>query len=156
MEISGKPTIHPSLFISGKIAGYFTWLVLVLALSGYSDLRQSSGLWVDYSAYVALSAGFILVLISSLTMGRSIRIGLPSGETSLRTGGIYRFSRNPMYLGVHLITLAAMLLTLKWWVIIPGIFSVYAYHQITLGEEKFLEERFGNEYLQYKKSTRRY
>lgn len=156
MEISGKPTVHPFLFAGGKIAGYFAWLNLVLVLSGYSGLRHSAGSWVDYSAYFALVAGFSLVLISSLSLGRSIRIGLPTGETSLRTNGIYSLSRNPMYLGVHLVTLAAILLTLKWWVILPGIFSIYAYHQIVLGEERFLEQRFGTPYSLYKKSTRRY
>lgn len=156
MEISGKPTVHPFLFIGGKAAGYFTWLMLVLALSVCSGLRQSTGPWVDYAACATLSAGFILILISSLTLGRSIRIGLPTVETSLRTNGIYSLSRNPMYLGVHLVTLAAILFTLKWWIILPGIFSIYAYHQIVLGEERFLEQRFGTPYSLYKKSTRRY
>ena len=95
-------------------------------------------------------------MASSAALGRSIRIGLPTEDTTLRTGGIYRFSRNPMYLGVHLVTLAAMLITLKWWVALPGLFSIAVYHLIVLGEEKFLEERFGKAYLDYKQHTRRY
>ena len=156
MEVTGKPTIHPVWFISGKAAGYFTWVVLTLSMAGVSGLRQGYGPGFDAASIVALLAGAAFIVASSASLGRSIRIGLPTEETTLRTGGIYRFSRNPMYLGVHLVTLAAMLITLKWWVALPGLFSIAVYHLIVLGEEKFLEERFGKDYLEYKQQTRRY
>jgi protein-S-isoprenylcysteine O-methyltransferase Ste14 len=41
-------------------------------------------------------------------------------------------------------------------VIILGIYSIITYHLIILGEEKFLEERFGDEYFSYKNKVRRY
>lgn len=156
VEISGKATIHPALFISGKAAGFFTWLILALALTGMENLHQKAGRSIDYVSFIVLITGTGWVLISSLTLGRSIRIGLPVEKTVLRTSGVYRYSRNPMYLGVHLITLAAMLYTLKWWVIIPGFFSIFVYHMIVKGEERFLEDRFGEAYRQYREKTRRY
>jgi len=61
-----------------------------------------------------------------------------------------------MYLGVHLITLAVMLFTLKWWTVLPGLFSFYVYHLIVKGEEVFLGERFGEAYSAYRSQTRRY
>lgn len=156
MKVTGKPTVHPVLFVGGKMAGYFTWIILILSLAGVSGLRQNAGLVFDYATYVALGVGVVIILFSSFTLGRSISIGLPTQDTVLQTRGIYRFSRNPMYAGVHLVTLAAMLITLKWWVILPGLFSFYTYHRIILGEEKFLEGRFGPDYLQYKHKIRRY
>ena len=156
MEVSGKPTVHPALFIGGKTAGYFTWVVLVIALTGIPGLQYTAGKGLDFATSILLFAGFVLILISSFTLGRSIRIGLPTNDTVLRTSGIYRYSRNPMYLGLHLVTLAAMLVVPEWWVAAPGLFSYFAYHRIVLGEEKFLGERFGQEYLIYKQNTRRY
>ena len=156
MEVTGKPTVHPLLFVGGKMAGYFTWIILILSLAGVSGLRQNIDPAFDYAAYLTLAMGVVIVLFSSYCLGRSIRIGLPTEETVLKTRGIYRFSRNPMYLGVHLVTFAAMLITLKWWVILPGLFSFYTYHRIVLGEEKFLEGRFGSDYLNYKQKIRRY
>ena len=156
MEVSGKPTIQPVWFISGKAAGYFTWGVLALVMAGVPGLRQESGHDFDTASFVSLFAGIAFIIASSAILGRSIRIGLPTEETTLRTSGIYRYSRNPMYLGVHLVTLAAMFITLKWWVVLPGVFSIAVYHLIVLGEEKFLEERFGHDYLEYKQQTRRY
>jgi len=156
MEISGKPTIHPFLFISGKTSGYLTWLILVLALTGVLSLHQSSGKLFDYIAFICLAAGAELIIMSSFKLGRSMRIGLPTEQTNLKTRGIYQLSRNPLYIGAHLITLASILYTLSWWVALLGIYSYYVYHLIILGEERFLESRFGNEYLDYKSNVRRY
>lgn len=156
MEVSGKPTVHPALFISGKAAGYFAWGVLFLALTGVSGLKPAEEGYLFLVSQAMLFMGIAFILASSFTLGRSIRIGLPTEETVLRTSGIYRFSRNPMYLGVHLVTLTAILITLKWWVALPGLFSIAVYHLIVLGEEKFLEQRFGKDYLDYKQQTRRY
>jgi protein-S-isoprenylcysteine O-methyltransferase Ste14 len=83
-------------------------------------------------------------------------LGLPTEKTILKTNGIYRFSRNPMYFGFNLLTIASMLYWININVIILGIYSIIIYHLIILGEEKFLEERFGDEYFSYKKIVRRY
>jgi len=156
MEVSGKPTIHPFLFITGKASGYIAWLILAIALSGVGYFHQSSGKVYDYIAFSCLFAGALIVFLSSFTLGRSLRIGLPTEQTRLKTKGIYILSRNPLYLGAHLITLASVLYTLIWWVALLAIFSYYVYHLIILGEERFLESRFGSEYLDYKNKVRRY
>ena len=156
MEFSGKATIHPILFITGKASGYITWLILVLALVDVANLHQSFGRVYDYIALICSLAGVLLIFLSSFSLGRSIRIGLPTEETTLKTKGIYQFSRNPMYVGAHLITLSSVFYTLNWWVALLGIYSYFVYHLIILGEERFLESRFGSEYLDYKKRVRRY
>lgn len=156
MEVAGKSTIHPALFIAGKGAGYFAWVSMVMVLTGVIQVRQKGGIDLNYIAYPVLFTGIILIFISSFTLGKSIRIGLPTEKTVLKTKGIYRFSRNPMYLGVHLVTLAAMLVIPLWWVVLPGLFSYYVYHRIVLNEEIFLLDRFGNEYIGYKFKVRRY
>ena len=65
-------------------------------------------------------------------------------------------SRNPMYPGFNLVTLASMIYTSNLIVIGFGVFSIVTYHQIILEEEKFLTERFGEQYLAYKKTVHRY
>jgi protein-S-isoprenylcysteine O-methyltransferase Ste14 len=70
--------------------------------------------------------------------------------------GIYRISRNPMYVGLHLLTLSSMVYTLHPLIILAGFFSFLVYHLIILGEEKFLAGRFGAPYLKYKQKVRRY
>lgn len=156
IEIGGSPTLPLWIFIGGKAAGYFTWILLIAGFLGLEGARLYPSAFSTTATYLLLAPGLGFILISSFTLGKDIRIGLPTLKTVLHTRGIYQLSRNPMYIGVHLITLAAVAYTLQWWVAIPGAISLYVYHKIVLGEEKFLEERFGDAYLNYLQKTRRY
>jgi len=109
-----------------------------------------------YGAYAAFVAGIAFVVLSSINLGKSTRLGLPGEDTVLKTGGIYKFSRNPMYVGFNCFTLSSMLYTSNPFVDIAGIYSIVIYHFIIRGEEKFLLERFGAAYIEYKSRVRRY
>jgi protein-S-isoprenylcysteine O-methyltransferase Ste14 len=156
MEIIGKPTINPFLFFSGKICGYTTWIILGLTVCGVKFLTIHSLILNKYLAIPLLVAGLFFSILSSVNLGHSTRLGLPAGKTSLRLSGLYKFSRNPMYVGFNLITISSMIYTLNLVVILPGLYSIFVYHLIIMGEETFLEKRFGVDYLNYKKRVRRY
>lgn len=155
-HLIGKPPIHPVLFYTGKISGYFTWAILILALSGIITVERSTFLWSTYFSYVLLIIAIGISLLSIFNLGKSTRLGLPLENTELKTNGCYRVSRNPMYLGFNMLTTAAMLYTVDIWVILPGIYSIVVYHFIIISEEKFLARRFGSEYLAYRRKVRRY
>lgn len=74
----------------------------------------------------------------------------------LNTGGIYRFSRNPMYLAYFVCFLGMALLTRSLLLFLLVVVFQAAAHWIILAEERWCEETFGAAYLQYKKSVRRY
>jgi protein-S-isoprenylcysteine O-methyltransferase Ste14 len=156
INFSGKPTISPWFYVSGKTAGYLTWLFFTLSILDTGLFNHSANRLSRILTLIFLVLGVLLIILSSVFLGNSVRIGLPLEETILKTGGIYRFSRNPMYLGIHSVTLASMAYTFSIWVILPGLYSFFVYHLIVLGEEKFLEERFGEKYLDYRQKVRRY
>jgi protein-S-isoprenylcysteine O-methyltransferase Ste14 len=156
MEIKGKPTIHPWLFYTGKTAGYLTWLIFYLSAFHFYQLRLFHSRLSDLLTMVFVAAGIIFVTLSLAFLGKSVRLGLPTEQTEFKTGGIYQISRNPMYIGLHLLTLASMVFTLHPMVLILGIFSFVVYHLIILGEERFLTERFGTAYRSYQQKVRRY
>jgi protein-S-isoprenylcysteine O-methyltransferase Ste14 len=151
MEIIGKPTIQPGLFYSGKLAGLYTWLLMMLAL--FRIIPSSGGHLV---AWVFFLAGSGFLLMASISLGKSTKVGLPSGDTQLKTAGVYQYSRNPMYVGVHLFTLAAIILRPDLLTIAAGIYSMVVHHFIIQSEEKFLAKRFGAPYLEYMGKVRRY
>jgi protein-S-isoprenylcysteine O-methyltransferase Ste14 len=81
-------------------------------------------------------------------------IGLP---TKVVYAGPYAFSRNPMYVAWTLISLGLSLAANTVWPILflPGAL-VYTHLFVVLGEERDLEQRFGDEYRRYQARVRRY
>ena len=156
MEVLGKSTINPFLFYSGKIAGYFTWIVLLLSFLNKNILTKTIPWNLDVIAYIFLIAGLFFSILSLFTLGKSTRFGIPTNKTILKTGGLYKISRNPIYFGFDLMTISSILFLLNPIIIATGVFSMLVYHLIIIGEEQFLEKAFGADYLEYKKKVRRY
>jgi protein-S-isoprenylcysteine O-methyltransferase Ste14 len=91
-----------------------------------------------------------------INLGKSTRLGLPSEATEFKNHGIYTISRNPMYAGFNLFTIASISGCANGIVALMGIYSIFIYHLIIKSEERFLEQRFGQTYSDYKKRVRRY
>jgi protein-S-isoprenylcysteine O-methyltransferase Ste14 len=89
-------------------------------------------------------------------MGDSFRLGTAREDTSLRTDGLFRMSRNPMYVGVYLTITASALYTLNPIVVLLGVFVIAVHHRIVLAEEKHLRNVFGREYSEYCSRVRQY
>jgi len=156
MDLIGKTTINPFLFYSGKISGYYTWVMLLLLLINYDAIMKISYRYNSFVAIPLLLIGLIFIILSLINLGSSTSLGLPSEQTVFKTNGLYKISRNPMYLGFNFLTMASILYTLNIYIILPGIYSIFVYHLIILGEERFLENRFGGGYKTYKMMVRRY
>ncbi len=156
MSIIGKSTINPLLYYTGKISGYIIWVFYIFSIVDLGALSNQQIYFLKISAHFLAGLGLILVLFSFKKLGDAVRIGQPSDITELKTNGIYRFSRNPIYVGFDLLSIASILYIWNILVIIAGLYSIIVYHFIIMGEEKFLEKRFNEKYLEYKKKTRRY
>ncbi len=78
-------------------------------------------------------------------------------STHLIKEGMYKYSRNPIYLGMGVILFggAMVLGSISPFVVVP-VFIIIIEKAFIVKEEKFLENIFGNEYLDYKKSVRRW
>ena len=79
-------------------------------------------------------------------------------ETSrLITSGIYSFTRNPMYLGLSSIQVAfGIYLGAYVSIFLIPSFIIYITHKQIIYEEQILEKKFGDEYINYLKSVRRW
>ena len=123
-------------------------------LGSIGILRQPSLAW--FGAVLGF-AGALLAATAQFGMGLSWRIGVPRNETNaLVTRGLYRLSRNPIYLGM-LISLAGIFfvapnaLTLSLCAVGFLVMSV----QIR-SEEEFLREKHGAAFDAYQAATRRW
>jgi protein-S-isoprenylcysteine O-methyltransferase Ste14 len=104
------------------------------------------------------AAGVVLLTYAILTLRRHGTTVLPDvGATALVTSGPYRRFRNPIYLADCLILFGAAELTKNiWFVIGAAVFAVLVTLLAILPEERHLERRFGDAYLDYKAKTRRW
>ncbi len=155
-EVAGIPSIDRFYFVAGKVAILTTWVLFVLKAvspgTGYIRFPDN----VSWFAVVVLAVGASLLVASALSLGSSMRSGLPRTSTALKTRGIYRISRNPMYLGLHLIALASCIYFPDLINVSFTIYGIYIHHKIIRHEEFFLQERFGAEWLIYSARVSRY
>lgn len=93
--------------------------------------------------------GLILCAVSIVNFAK------PSID-GLNCNGLYRVSRNPMYVSYFIYFAGCALLTQS--LLLFGIVLIFqiSSHWIILSEEKWCMEAFGEEYIQYMKKVRRY
>ena len=81
----------------------------------------------------------------------------PSETSALVTDGMYRYSRNPMYLGLVLLNIAATIFFGTWLGIITVATFIFLLNLLQIiPEEEALIDIFGEEYIGYKKKVRRW
>lgn len=120
---------------------------------GWSHLPANA----RFSGFCIGMLGNLIFLLSIICMRDSWRAGIPDKDkTKLVTAGIYRFSRNPAFLGFDLMYSGVLLMYCN---LATGFFSAFAIvmlHIQILQEEKYLACEFGAEYQEYKKLVLRY
>ncbi len=110
---------------------------------------------------IAIVFAVLSGLFSTWSIHRFRRAGtntLPiKPTTALVTTGPYRFSRNPMYLSLLFLHAALGLWFDLFWAIVlmPVLIVVIRFYAIAK-EEHYLERKFGQEYLDYKRRVRRW
>jgi len=108
-----------------------------------------------YFAFV----GDIVFLLAVYTMKDSWRAGIAADDKENRalvTNGIYNYSRNPAFLAFDLVYIGILLMFFNAVLFALSVFAIVIFHFQILREEKFLENMFGTEYMDYKDRTSRY
>lgn len=108
-----------------------------------------------------LLAGSGVFGISSLLhfrrVGTTVNPLDPDRSTSLVTHGVYRYSRNPMYLALLLALVAwGLVLTNLYALALAVLFVPYMNRFQILPEERVMEKRFGEAFSAYCEKTRRW
>ncbi len=111
-------------------------------------------------AVILATAGACISLLGVVSFRRAkttVNPLRPGTASTLVTGGIYRHTRNPMYLGLSIILLgwAVCLANAPALLFLPG-FVLYFYRFQIAPEERILARLFGAEYQAYLASVRRW
>lgn len=107
---------------------------------------------------IFLAYSFLVMSLAVLQMrkaGTNIDVRKPT--TAIVTDGIYRFTRNPMYVSMALLLIAISVLISNIWIfILTPAFIIVIQKGVIEREERYLEKKFGSEYMDYKNRTRRW
>lgn len=159
----GRPTIYPVVFYSSKFLLFAVW-TLFWVITIFPEYRNVVPFLIQdntpevqklFAAILLIPADLIIVP-AYLSMGLITYIGLPTDKHELRTGGIYKISRNPMYASFIFLNAATFLFLPSLLLFVIMIYGMVVHHFIILGEERFLEHEFGDTYRKYKAMVPRY
>lgn len=155
---AGRANYWPSgerdwrFYLQWTLSQTFTVVLLFVAFLDWNTLGlpRLPSLAVGLPLFIS---GFVVALAAGYDLGTEETAGL-SGE--LRTGGWYRYSRNPQYVGYIVASVGFALLAnsvlvaalcglyICWWLVLP------------LAEEPWLREEYGAAYEQYADCTPRF
>ena len=131
------------------------WIVSLISPSLTKEFQ-----WGNVVALAIATLGIAIALAGVLEFRRArttVDPTAPSKSTSVVTSGIYRFTRNPMYLG-FLLVLAGWAAYLSNPVVLlgPAFFVFYMNRFQIIPEERILKSRFGAPFERYLGAVRRW
>ena len=140
------PLIAASVMLAAY--GFHQWVPLTLPAS----------LLVRGTGAVLLLAGVLISVASVASFIRNRTAIEPwKPARALITDGLYRYSRNPIYLSFYLIQAGMGLFLAQGWMVLGVIVTEgWIYRLVIKREEAYLEQAFGDEYRRYKSRVRRY
>jgi len=146
-----KPKVLPPVYLLATIA------VMVLCHL-YLPIREIPGQYTGVIGILLVIGGVMIILEAGRLFDHAQTGVIPFSEaTTLVTKGGFRFSRNPMYLGMVFILLGLGMKAGSFGCLLPVPFFIFFIHKhFVLPEEQFMEESFGEDYLAYKAKVRRW
>jgi protein-S-isoprenylcysteine O-methyltransferase Ste14 len=142
----------PLVYLGGVIAGVVLHAFVVpLSVVTSVELRIALGVAAAVPAVVLLGGAIGLFRRT----GQDPKPWEPTPE--IISTGVYRFTRNPMYVGLAFVQIVIGLGLANGWIVVlvPVVLGI-VYTTAIRHEEAYLERKFGDEYMRYKASVRRW
>lgn len=142
----------PLVYLGAVIVG-----VIVQAFVAPLPIELPFGLRITVGAAAAVLS-VVLVGLANNLFRRTDQDPKPWVTTpEIISTGVYRITRNPMYVGMGLLQIAIGVGLANWWIIIlvPVVLAI-VYLTAIRHEEAYLERKFGRVYIDYKHSVRRW
>ncbi|MBW7892665.1 MAG: isoprenylcysteine carboxylmethyltransferase family protein [Chitinophagaceae bacterium] len=159
MNPGKNETDHPGVYVPPPFI-YLSFYLLSVLLQEILPVEKRflRNPAMQITGWILMVIGFSLIIPAVkkfFTSGTSLLTVKPA--TALQTTGIYRCTRNPIYLGMLLLYGGAGFFIGNWWtyILVPAvIYTMQSY--VIKREERYLRRAFGNDYLQYCESVRRW
>jgi protein-S-isoprenylcysteine O-methyltransferase Ste14 len=157
VDLSSNVTDRPGVIALPPLI-YLVAMTLGIALHFLRPLTLPVPVAVRWVGLAMIVAEFAVLIPSRLRFVRAgTNVNPMKPATALVTTGIYRFTRNPMYVGLMIGFTGLALLTRIGWLLVelPVVLAIMHWGVI-LREERYLSRKFGAEYEAYRARVRRY
>jgi protein-S-isoprenylcysteine O-methyltransferase Ste14 len=146
-----SPMIHPPVVA-------LMFIVIAYFLGRFVPLSFVAPAIVRYVGLAMTFVGFLLGIGAFIEFRKAHTTLDPHGSAKqLVTSGIYRFSRNPIYLGFLLMVIGLPLNSgLYWGIVLAPFYVLMMYRLIIQHEEAYLARKFGKTYTGYTSRVRRW
>ena len=143
--------IHPPVVAMFHIIVALLLGYLVPALAGMSQTLKNIGLGLTFIGFLFGVGAFLEFRKARTTLD-------PHGSVkTVVTGGIYRFSRNPIYVGFLFMVIGFPLAYGSLWGLVISPLFIFALTRLVIEkEEAYLEKKFKEGYTSYKSRVRRW
>jgi protein-S-isoprenylcysteine O-methyltransferase Ste14 len=139
------------------------WLVVAAAMWLVSKMTPTLGVSLPIrggAAALLVAAGAAIIVAARVMLARAGTTWHPTEPertTALVTGGVFRFSRNPMYLGMLFVLVGwAAVLASPFALLLAVVFPMYLWRFQIRPEERTLSALLGEEYRDYARRVRRW
>ena len=137
------------------------WTARILLLPLGLEPLNLTALWtisaLRWAGLGLCLAGLVIFACALVSFGSSWRVGIDEEKSNeLVTGGIFQFTRNPIFLFMDMFFAGIFLVYPDWLFLAFFLGFALGIHRQILNEEKFLRTRFGADYARYCEKTRRY
>jgi protein-S-isoprenylcysteine O-methyltransferase Ste14 len=145
----------PFFFVAGFLVG---WLIDAKFLHLWPALGPTVRTVLDWLGGVLFGAGIGLSVSGFLTFRRAGTAIIPNHDASrLVRAGPYRFTRNPMYLGLSLAYVGlSIFMAVGWPLLILPIVIMVLQRLVIDREERYLTQAFGDDYRAYQREVGRW
>jgi len=149
--VSERRIIYPPVWL---VIG----VVVIFALDEFLPGPRFAGAVAQLTGGALLVAGLALLVVAGGLFTRADTGLIPFRDTrALVTHGLYRYSRNPMYVAMALVLLGvAVTVGASLALLVPAAFLVIIDRRFIRAEERQLEALFGDEYRAYCQRVRRW
>ena len=134
-------------------------LSVVAAVSewAYGNNAQEYSLLLTIAGALLLVSGIAVRVWAIQTLGKHFTATVTlTNDHQLVRSGPYRWVRHPSYLGAFMAITGAPVFLNAWWAVLIAVISMSIAYYLRIGvEEKMLSAYFGDQYLAYKKQTKR-
>lgn len=146
----------PRVRITEQIMSAANILACIASVCSVFSVKEYPAPGVRAVGMVSGVAAVVVFASATAAMKDSWRVGIPVEKTTLVTNGIFRWSRNPAFVGFDLLYLAMCLMFFNVPLAVISICAAVMLHLQILQEEDHVQKMFGKAYDEYRQHTMRY